>query len=288
MSRVVCVAIAMLCGVASASAAGLPTTLDDVVILAQQALSFDPRVELVSGQVVVNDAPISNTDGLRVGVSFSAQTNTQVVADLIKVIGAAVRPAPVFFDIFANTMTKGPGTLTIDGTEAIGPGSVPLPVFAFPTAPVVVPGTTDIKVRQSDGAVMLPPGDYGQIRVGVHGVLILEGGTYNIRSLNASVLTAILFSGTTTVNVAERVSVGPLSVFGPQGGSVSPRCIVINVAGDRFWVSSTDVEATVNAPNANVRLGALGTYTGNFIGKTVKVGFRAVLGAPPTLTAACP
>ncbi len=289
VSRGFCVAMVLAFGVTSASAAGLPTTADNVVILAQEMISFGPRAQITAGQVVVNDASVNGVGGLiKIGPWFAALSDTQVIADTINLRGGGYRPGPVFFDAFANTLIRGRGALTVDGTMTTGTGSVPLPLLSFPGIPVVTAGSTNLVVRQADGTVTLPPGSYGQINVGLRGTLIFTGGTYNVESLRGGLESNILFNGTTTLNVAGRVSIGALSVLGPQGGAISPRCIVINVGGDRVRVSAfTEVEATVSAPGASVNLGSLGTYLGNFVGKTVYVGFAALVGAPPALTSAC-
>ncbi len=261
--------------------------MDDVVIMAGNKLTMAPRVGLSFGQLAVH-----NAQGVaKVGAWFVGQANTQVIADVIEVRGGGYRPKPEFFDIFANQFDPGRLGVTVDDVLTTGPNSVPLPFLTYPSAPVVTPGVNDLVVHEKDGPVALPAGDYGRIRVGLRGTLIFEGGAqpYNIQSLQGSTESSILFATTTTLNVAGSVSIGGISVFGPQGGAVNPRCIAINIAGPRFRSSGlTQIEATISAPNADIRLGSLGVYTGSFVGNTVEVGFQSLLSAPPALTSACP
>ena len=272
-----------------AGALGPPATTDDVVILARDALRMFLNDRLASGQIVVNDPAGVAT----FAKSVQAIGGTQVVANSIVVPGN-IGSGPQLFDVFANVVDP---QVVISGQ---GPTPVTLPLFTFPSAPAVTPGTDscptpgrrpgDCVVREQNGPVTIAPGNYNRIIVKSHGALFFAGGTYQALSFRGFGSSHIYFNGPTTLNIADRAKLGNRSVFGPPSEStLNGRCIVMNVAGTNVVKlgAVSDVTATVNVPNGLLKLGSRGTYRGNFVGNSVVVGLNVLLETTPELTGPC-
>jgi hypothetical protein len=285
------VAVLLVLGSGPSFAASLPTTLDNVVILARDSLRLGFDSKLASGQVVVN-----NTGGvLTVRPRAGALQDTEIIADIVAV-QATANQKPELFDIFTNSFLNGANAI-IDDVVVSPPGGW-LPLFPFPSAPVVTPGTDscpsqtgrtgNCTVRRRNGPVTLPPGDYGKIKLSGYAVLYLEGGAYNIESLSCGAFSHVLVNGTTTLNVQGNVSFAPFSTFEPADVSFNPRCVVLNVAGNRVLSVFATISASINAPDATVNLAIQTVYTGNLVGKKVRVGAEATLQAADPLLSPCP
>ena len=287
--RVLWIGIVILFQGSLALAGALPTTLDNVVVFAKSKLNLISYSELTSGQVLVGD-----TAGVAApGRYFRALQDTQIIADNVNVI-AGRTSKPQFFDVFTNSLTA-PHGYTLQGTL----NTVTLPLFTFPTAPVITFGTKrcptpgriagDCLIRGGT-PVLLEPGDYRKLIVRSRAHVSFAGGTYNFKSVTGGLKSTFIFNGTSTVNVAERASFGVGSVIGPISQTeLNGRCITINIAGDRVrFLPFTDVNATVSAPNADMNMRGYSVYRGNFVGQKVTVGWAATIEAAPALTAACP
>jgi hypothetical protein len=277
-------------GTGSSFAAELPGTTDDVVILARHTLRFGAHSKLASGQVVVNDAGGVLT--LRPGAG--ALKDTQIIADIVTVKPQAGQK-PELFDVFTNSFLGEDHAIVDDAP--VSPLSRSLPLFTFPSAPAVTPGTDtcpsqtgtsgNCVFRRRSGPVTLPAGDYGKIKVSWYSAVNLEGGVYNIKSLTSSPFSHILVSGSTTINVQRNVYFGPFSTFEPADVSVNPRCVVLNVAGNRVQSRFATVSASISAPDATVSLGLQTVYTGNLVGNKVLVGSETTLQTAAPLSSPC-
>ncbi len=285
----VCVVVGLvLCGF-SVGASSPPATTDDVVIFARDSLQMSLDDRLASGQIVVN----SSMGVATLAKSVVAISGTQVVANSIVVPGS-IGAGPQLFDVFANVIDP---QVVVGGQ---GPTMVTLPLLTFPSAPVVTPGTDtcptpgrrpgDCLVREQDGPVTLVPGNYNRITVKSHGALFFAGGTYQALSIRGLGSAHIYFNGPTTLNIADRAKFGNRSVFGPPTeATLNGRCIVMNVAGTNpvKFGGVSDVTATVNVPNAPLKLGSRGSFRGNFAATNVVVGLNVLLETAPELTAPC-
>jgi hypothetical protein len=284
---------------ASVSMAGPPTTLDDVVVLARDALTTSQDVLLTSGHLVVHEP----AGILSLRPSFSALSGTQIVANTIDVRGGS-GGGPVLYDVFVNSYDP----LAIYDSQALrddnvlgeGPTIVGFPLpFAFPSPPVVTPGTDDCPIPgRVDGDCLvrvttpqtLPPGNYGKIRVAGRAALYFAGGTYNVRSIRTGGQARLLFNAPTTLLIAERAEFGQRAELLPNAPDLNPRCINIEIAASEHAVKfggNSTVQAMISAPDAEMKLRANGEYTGRFVAKTVAVGVGSQLGAAPLLTGAC-
>lgn len=283
--RLVFLAMA-LSGVVAGPVRAQPATLDDVVVFAKSKIKISSGARQASGHFVVNDPG----GLLLVHPTFKTVPDEapQIVADTVQVIHYIV-PGPELFDLLANTIIDTRGLLSLNGTLT-QPLGFTLPLFPFPSTPVVTPGVLDIRVNRLNSPQTLPPGDYGIVRVAGKGVLFLEGGTYNMRRFIVGGQAQILAQTTTTINVSERVRFRGRSNFGPADPLMNGRCVTLNLASSRTlgFGLLADATAIVNAPNARMRLGRLGTYRGSFTAKEVIVGRGTVTETLPPLTEACP
>jgi len=276
----------------AAQAAGPPTTLDDVVIFAQNSLNLFINDRQFTGQIVVN-APGGTA---RLNKSVVMLSGTQIVADTIVVPGVS-GIGPELYDVFANTTDP---QVVVDGS---GPTAVTLPLFPFPSAAVVTPGTDpcplpgrpgrqpgDCVVRAKAGPVTLPPGNYNAIKVKTHGAIYFTGGVYHMRELDGGGNARIYFNGPTDLYIAERFHLGNRGILGPPSEStLNPRCVVVRVAGDAPVKigAISNVTAIIEAPDAVMKLGSRGEYRGQFVASDVIAGVNVALEAAPALATPC-
>jgi hypothetical protein len=276
-------------------AGDVPATTDNVVILAQHSVNLGYQSQLISGQIAVNDPGGLLTVRPRV----KALQDTEILADTVA-FKAGTSNKPEVFDIFANSLV-GASHATINGT--LSPLGSAWPLFAFPSPPQVTLGTdpcpngtgrrSGCVVRREDGPVTLGPGNYGRITVTHYGVLYLQGGVFNVKSLHVNRSSHLFASGTTTINVQRNATFAHFSTFLPAEVTLNPRCIVLNVAGRAVSIGAATIEAVINAPNAVVRLGVAtryfgaAVYTGNLTAKKVRVGAYALLQAADPVST-CP
>jgi hypothetical protein len=279
--------------VATTALAAPPATLDDVVIFARDRLAVQHGTRLYSGQFVVN----SPSGEARFRRSFVASASTQIVANTVAFRPRAPRPGPTLFDVYANAFDPGVAGAII--TPA--PAGVSLPLFTFPTAPAITPGTDicptpghqpgDCVIRKKDGPITLLPGNYNRLIVKGNAAVYFAGGVYQAASIRVGGGGRVFFNAPTTLFIAERAIFGRRVQFGPPGDStLNGRCITMHVAGiDRSvrFGGISDVTATISAPNGSLRLGSFGTYRGNFTAATAEVGLNVVLQSLPVLTMPC-
>jgi hypothetical protein len=288
-------AVLLVLGAGLSFAAGLPGTKDNVVVLAQDSVTLRGDAQLNSGQIVVN-----NPGGvLTVGRGVLALTDTEIIADTVTVTVPFKRKAELF-DVLANSLI-GEDRVEVDG-DVSTIGVFDQPLFSFPSAPQVTPGTHSCPnatgtngncfVGRKKSPVTLEPGDYGNIRVRGQGVLYLQGGEYNLKSLSTAIHSHVIVQSSATINVQKNVSFGWFSTFLPDQ-DLNPRCVVLNVAGGRVRILAAAVSAVINAPDATVIVGIrrnIGgtTYIGNLAAKTVLVKAWSTLQAADPLLSACP
>ena len=136
-------AVLLVLGTGLSFAADLPTTLDDVVILAQDRVTLGRGSQLSSGQIVVNNVGGVLTIGNQ--VQALSETETEIIADIVNV-KASVRRKADLFDIFANSFLGGDRA----SVHGVYPLVGPWPLFSFPSAPEVTPGTHDYVVHKGD------------------------------------------------------------------------------------------------------------------------------------------
>jgi hypothetical protein len=233
--------------------------LDDVVLR--------PGVRIEGGDVGANRGAVKLFAGARV--------DGKVLADEIVVHG---RPR---VGSLVCRLLVGPRRLDCD------PLATPVVDLRSLEIIQVVPGAAQVVVPANANAAPLAPGSYGDVRVGRRGRLLLAGGVYAVRSIRIGPRGRILCTGACRVSVQENVRIRPGGII----GAVAPldaHAVRLDVEGSGRGPSfvsgaSTDVNATVYAPDGIVVLGPNGRYSGAFVGETVRVGSRSRVSAASSL-----
>lgn len=185
-----------------------------VSLFATNSLQVDRDVEVVSGDLVVNDASSGPTLPLGVELELESGATTaagySVRADSVRVN----REVDVFGDVISNELeNKG----TIHGAIV---SSLELPVFdelppfqeaepRFGAPPVIVP---------DGGSMVLDPGSYDVLQVGESAVLTLAGGTYHVASMSVGAGSSVLFGAPSEVRILGRLELGKESLVAPAEG----------------------------------------------------------------------
>ncbi len=265
------------------AASAIPTGFSSVAVFATHSAWLQLGSDVLSGDVVVNEAGVGPflTTGQELTIGFAATTPAgfSVKADTLRVRRTAV----VNGTVFCNELT--------DGTRSITCNPLSLPVFDTLPPFVAEPpraGAPDIFVPIG-GSTVLPPGDYGNLRVRFGGTVIFTGGIYNIRHIDAGLATNLLFDAASEIRVADKFSIDADSFLGPNtGAAVGASDIIFYVAGingtsgtlgavPKAAKIGIDAEAHANfyVPNGTLWLRAGSNVFGAFLGRDVNVGVGA-------------
>jgi hypothetical protein len=255
---------------------------DDVVIFATNSAYLEQASDVHSGAVVVNDVSAGPTlasgTELTIGLATFVGADSLVIADSIKVKESAV----VLGDVRCNELDDNSGAVTCSDRPVL-PFFATLPPFKSEPA-----GTVDVTVALA-GSAVLDPGDYRDVKVKHNGTLILSGGVYNLRNLDAGHATSLLFEAPSEVRIADKLILGQNSFLGPDSGaSIGARDIVLYVAGVNGTSGAlgatpkaatlglaTDVFANVYAPNGTLWIRQATIATGAFLARDVDLGLSA-------------
>ena len=256
--------------------------LERVVVLATNSAHFLSSADVLSGDVVVNQA--SAGPYLNGGVELSlAGTVTlpagwDVQADSVTIASGAT----VASDLFYNQLTNN-GTVT-------GPQTTPLtlPIFAsLPAFQTATPGSTDVSVA-TNGTLTLAAGSYRDLIVGRKGTVTFTGGVYHFRNIQVDREAKLYFSAASEVRVQQKMSTKLNTTVGPAtGASITGANIVFHVAGvngtsgglaatPKAFETGTDnvIAANVYVPNGTLLLRDSTQATGTFFARDVQVGIH--------------
>ena len=258
----------------------------DVVLFATNSMRLKNQAEVMSGDVVVNDAGAGPTlvSGFELGFDPRAETAAgyAVKADSVRIKNNAEIGGDVHYNDLDN---KG---------EVHGALITPLDLPVFDLLPLFIaqppaPGSPDVEVDR-DGFVILPPGDYGDVTVDRDGTVVFTGGHYNVRSIDAGRDVALLFQGPSQVRVEGRLLTDRDVFVGPEEGSGTPvNELVFYVAGLNdgpdildFPIAAelhhdVDFNASIYAPNGTLRIGHGTEATGAFLARDVLVENQALI-----------
>jgi len=169
---------------------------------------------------------------------------------------------------------------TDNGNAKVTGGLVKLPQIVNFPPPVIPPtGTTNENIS---GAVILAPGNYGDISLSGKGVLTLTPGIYNINSISeGGANTSVVIGpdpvtglyGQVVLNVTGNNNTTPISLTGNglQNPTLNPGDLQINYAGTGTIkiAGNSQSAAVVYAPNASVTLTGGSDFFGAIVGQTV-------------------
>lgn len=253
----------------------------NAVVIATNSAQLKNGVAVASGDVVVNDASPGPTLVSGFELVLEPQVTTAagftLVADSVRIKSGSVVGGGVAYNELSNQGT-------IQGTLST---PLALPVFSllppFSGEPPA-PGAQDVVVP-AGGSVTLAEGEYGAVSVGIGGSLVFSGGTYDVRSLDASDGAALLFSAPARVRIEHRMATGKAVVAGPAVGSgIAAHDIAFFVAGIDGIAGalgstpraaelgdSNLLGANFYVPNGTVHLGHASDATGAFLARDVLV-----------------
>lgn len=182
------------------------------VFLATNSIELDRGVGVISGDLVVNDAPSGPTLG---GAAIALGRNAATAAGY-KVVGTSVaiaRDATVGGDVYYNSLSN-------DGTIG-GSLFTPLAVPVFATLPATLsrsPGTDDVVVPPF-GVLELEEGVYGDLVIGRAATVRFLGGGYAFQSITADRGSALRFALPSDLVLSGRLFLDRETVVAPEAGS---------------------------------------------------------------------
>ena len=166
-----------------------------------------------------------------------------------------------------------------------GPFQVTLPITFpnLPAVPTVVAGTQAVDVAAGQ-TVILGPGLYGAINVGLNATLVLRGlssgsgvGRYGVAAVKIGTNAKLFADNPVILNVQGRFSAGSSSTVGPsQNQLLAPGDFQINVAGPAAKVGGgATVMAYLRVPNGKIGVSPGGELEGRAIAARVSIGKHA-------------
>jgi hypothetical protein len=141
----------------------------------------------------------------------------------------------------------------------------------------VVAGGTDVRVPRLTGT-SITAGSYGDIRVGVAGLLNLGGGTYTVHSIRIASRGQLVCTDACEISVLDEIIVRNLGHLGIDPARQAQKMRVNIQASSGLALRAAakgTLDATFYAPSGDIRLGPKGTYRGAYIGRSVRVGAHA-------------
>ncbi len=270
LTRLSVLAGAVLLGayLGAARAASTPSrNMSSYVLLGLDTLNMKEFAFTNLGNVGVN-----NAGGLMAWGRESFFANgTQTVTDVLK------RPGKnsSIYDLFANTLisplAQAGAMVRHDGPVVWAP--VPL-INPLPPAPSCVPGTTPVLVAKG-GSLVLGPGAYGKVTVPNGGTLELVGGAYCFQDVKIGRKSMVVVDAAVDVVVMGKVRSNPgAKLAAATGSGVGATDIVVGVAGSLVkFGHKNKVFGVFYAPNAVLRFGRGGFYTGQFVARELRSDF---------------
>jgi len=255
-------------------------SVEDYGLVGLSRVSLGSGVRVLSGNVGVNVAGSGPRRGLAgsPGTLFVSHDGTfdfthgaAPVADTVRLSNHVT-----VGDVYANTFSAGQGASFHSPHlpfTLIGSGRT---LFATPPElpPFTCAGSAFGAFVLADGPTPLAPGAYGLLLAKRGARVELAAGTYRFGSINLGTRATLLATGPVTVNVCGDLRVSSAARIGFVNER-SARDFALNVAGQRVAFGPRhDVTAVVHAPNAQLRLGALGRLRGQLIADAVSSGPR--------------
>ena len=261
---------------AVAAGEALAQEFSDTVIFATNSIELGKNTEVLSGNVVVNDA--SDGPTLRGGVELSINKNGDFAGDLIA------------DSIVLDKKNDVSGAISCNDGSGVSCSGLSLPVFDAAELPddtpvVLDPGAADVNVPDG-GQVSLDAGSYADITAGDDATIVFTGGVYNIGSVQAGNSAALEFLAPSELRILGTLGMGNNAFIGPGAGSTaSASTIEVFVSGANIDASDPGSEpaaahfnnnATLSAvffvPNGTLRFKNNAFGAGVFAARDVKVG----------------
>ena len=252
--------------------------LTHYALLATRSLRVEKNAQVVSGNIGVLDYGEPSSAELVLGTRSSVADS--VSAPRVEVGTQANVGGMIFYGEKLVLSKKA----TIGGQEQVDADFWPL--FRLPGLRSGTPGSEDVEVKKNK-TTALPAGAYGQAKVGKKGTLILEGGVYELASLEVGEHAAVRCQGPTTLLIDGRLSLDSRAWLAPaEGSGLQADDLQVHVAGGdreegKKSTKSTTVAAVVGVqaecraliyvPNGTLHLEQKSTCTGAFIARDVDI-----------------
>ena len=250
----------------------LPTT-DPFVLFATESLTLEQDTQVSSGDLGSNG-------------SLAIDKNVLVTGDLFAKI----------ITIDKNTVVNGNASFNNiklhKESQILGAQTKPTPL-PIANIPAFSDSTIGTESRTVSGATTaLAPGNYRDITIEQASTIVLSSGTYNLSALELKDHATLIFTGTTTINIARTLKGGSHVSILP-GLHTIPDQLIINYNGTpsvNEHAQKTDAAAIpvifgnraflngrLFAPNANVIIGKESTLRGQVVARGIMVKKEGVV-----------
>ena len=235
------------------------------LLFATNSINIGAGSKILSGDIVVNEA--GGGTELQIGKSVEIAPGYEVKANRINV----ETKSRIASDVFYNQLTN--------HGDISGSLNTPLnlPVFAtlpsFVTAPA---GNNDFTVPKKNFR-NLPAGDYRDIRILDSGTLVFNGGVYNLRSLDASKSSNLLFASPCEIHISNDIFVSQNAFIGAQNGlDVEASDVIFYVDGSGSSAvnigQKCEIFANIYVSDGDLEFKNKVHATGSFIAQNVIIG----------------
>lgn len=240
------------------------------VLLATRSIQIDQETEVVSGDLVVNDAaagPFLGEAQLALDRGCRTPAGAKLIANSIDID----RDASIGGDVYYNHLSN-------DGTIA-GTRNRPLALPVFASLPPLLeraPATQVVTVP-AGATEDVPEGSYSILRVGPGGVARLTGIGYTFSNIAVGAEGSIVCVAACSIVVGGRVTMGQGSALGPASGIEGDSAgVLVHVGSDSAGAvklgRDSSLGANVFAPLGGVMLDRGAALIGAVFARDIHVG----------------
>ena len=261
------VAFAFLPVVLIAQGPPLPPEVGNAVVLATNSAQLDRDVQVISGDLVVNNAatgPILGEKQLSLDQGVVTPAGFALKADSVDIDGGAVVGGNVHYNVLQNNGTIAGSLITPLALPVIG---------TLPSLQAATAGTQNITVAAGTTQV-IGTGNYGALVIQRDATVRIPGGPYTFTSITADRGASIIWEGPGELVVTGRVTLGADATIGVAPGvTTKHRMILVHGADAAVSFGRTNrISATVFAPNGSIDVGNGSTVLGSLVARDVHVG----------------
>jgi hypothetical protein len=194
---------------------------------------------------------------------------SQVVTDILNRSG----DQSSVYDLFANQVFTQLANITVRDDGPLPWAPAPL-IAPLPATPSCTPGTAGVSVPKG-GDLTLPPGSYAALRVANGATLELTGGSYCFADVKLGRKAKIVVDAPSNIVSMNRYVSSVYSRLVPADGSgIGAADISVGVAGKLVRLSHrSKIFGVFFAPNATMRFGRGGNFTGQFVARVMRSDF---------------
>lgn len=171
----------------------------------------------------------------------------------------------------------------VAGVESALPSQIPL-------SPVVIASFSGSDYTVNNGLITLVPGNYGEIKIGGSGSVILDAGSanpgiFNIKEINITSNNGLQIIGNVEINILEDLNASGNGILNPSGDSSKLHIYVQKYDSDGDGYADNNIKiagnggffGTVYAPDVPVEVNGNGDLYGSIIGDSIDFTGQAKL-----------